>query len=31
MDKCSFCGKEKKETNLLVAGLSGHICDRCIE
>jgi ATP-dependent Clp protease ATP-binding subunit ClpX len=31
MDKCSFCGREKKETNLLVAGISGHICDRCIE
>ena len=31
MDKCSFCGREKKDTNLLVAGLSGHICDRCIE
>jgi ATP-dependent Clp protease ATP-binding subunit ClpX len=31
MDKCSFCGKDKKETNLLIAGLSGHICDRCIE
>ncbi len=31
MDKCSFCGREKKDTNLLIAGLSGHICDRCIE
>jgi len=31
MDKCSFCGREKKETNLLIAGISGHICDRCIE
>ncbi|OFX85654.1 MAG: ATP-dependent protease ATP-binding subunit ClpX [Bacteroidetes bacterium GWF2_33_16] len=31
MDKCSFCGREKKETNLLVAGMSAHICDRCIE
>jgi len=31
MDKCSFCGKDKKDTNLLIAGLSGHICDRCIE
>ena len=31
MDKCSFCGREKKETNILIAGLSGHICDRCIE
>lgn len=31
MDKCSFCGREKKETNLLIAGISGHICDNCIE
>jgi ATP-dependent Clp protease ATP-binding subunit ClpX len=31
MDKCSFCGRTKKETNMLVAGLEGHICDHCIE
>src|SRR6056297_3548212 len=31
MDRCSFCGREKKDTNLLIAGISGHICDRCIE
>ncbi len=31
MDKCSFCGKNRKDTNLLVAGVSGHICDSCIE
>ncbi len=30
-EKCSFCGREKKDTNLLIAGISGHICDRCIE
>ncbi|MCK4662773.1 MAG: ATP-dependent Clp protease ATP-binding subunit ClpX [Bacteroidales bacterium] len=30
MDKCSFCGKDKKDTNLLIAGVSGHICDSCI-
>jgi ATP-dependent Clp protease ATP-binding subunit ClpX len=28
---CSFCGREKKETQLLVAGLNAHICDSCIE
>ncbi|MDX5449250.1 MAG: ATP-dependent Clp protease ATP-binding subunit ClpX, partial [Bacteroidota bacterium] len=27
---CSFCGREKKETNVLIAGVNGHICDRCI-
>jgi ATP-dependent Clp protease ATP-binding subunit ClpX len=31
MDKCSFCGRDKKHTNLLIAGISGHICDKCIE
>lgn len=31
MDKCSFCGRTKKEVNILVAGLEGHICDHCIE
>ncbi len=31
MDRCSFCGKEKKDTNLLIAGMDGHICDHCIE
>jgi ATP-dependent Clp protease ATP-binding subunit ClpX len=30
MDKCSFCGRSRKDTNLLVAGISGHICDSCI-
>jgi ATP-dependent Clp protease ATP-binding subunit ClpX len=31
MDRCSFCGRDKKDTNLLIAGISGHICDSCIE
>ena len=30
-DKCSFCGREKNEVNLLIAGIDGHICDRCAE
>ena len=29
--ECSFCGRKKSETNLLIAGLDSHICDRCIE
>lgn len=29
--QCSFCGRKKIETNLLIAGLDAHICDRCIE
>ena len=28
---CSFCGKKKADTNLLIAGIDAHICDRCIE
>ena len=28
---CSFCGRKKPETNLLIAGINSHICDRCIE
>ncbi|GEP49572.1 ATP-dependent Clp protease ATP-binding subunit ClpX [Flavobacterium noncentrifugens] len=28
---CSFCGRKKPETNLLIAGINAHICDRCIE
>ncbi|HQG57300.1 MAG TPA: ClpX C4-type zinc finger protein, partial [Bacteroidales bacterium] len=31
MDRCSFCGRTKKEANLLIAGLEGHICDHYIE
>lgn len=28
--KCSFCGRNKKDTNVLIAGITGYICDRCI-
>lgn len=31
MLECSFCGRKKPETNLLIAGIDAHICDRCIE
>ncbi len=27
---CSFCGKDKEQTKMLIAGLEGHICDSCI-
>ncbi len=30
-DKCSFCGREKDEVGLLIAGIDGHICDRCAD
>ncbi|MCP1997542.1 ATP-dependent Clp protease ATP-binding subunit ClpX [Flavobacterium sp. HSC-61S13] len=29
--RCSFCGRPKSETNILIAGIDAHICDRCIE
>jgi len=29
--ECSFCGRKKPETNILIAGLDAHICDRCIQ
>ena len=28
--KCSFCGKDKQDTHVLIAGINGHICDECI-
>ena len=28
---CSFCGKEKEQTKMLIAGLEAHICDSCVE
>lgn len=27
---CSFCGRAKPQTQLLIAGLDAHICDKCI-
>jgi ATP-dependent Clp protease ATP-binding subunit ClpX len=27
---CSFCGRDKKDTHVLIAGITGHICDSCI-
>ena len=27
---CSFCGRSKSQTKLLIAGLDAHICDVCI-
>ena len=29
--ECSFCGRKKVDTSLLIAGIDAHICDRCIE
>ena len=29
--ECSFCKRKKEDTNLLIAGIDAHICDKCIE
>jgi len=28
---CSFCGRSKDDVTVLIAGVTGHICDHCIE
>ncbi len=28
---CSFCGRQKNEVGILIAGVTGHICENCIE
>lgn len=30
-ERCSFCGREKHEARVLIAGLNGHICDNCVQ
>jgi ATP-dependent Clp protease ATP-binding subunit ClpX len=30
-DKCSFCGRNKVETEYLISGISAFICDQCID
>ncbi len=27
---CSFCGRPRSQVRMLIAGISGHICDSCI-
>jgi len=29
--KCSFCGKDKRDALMLIAGIDGHICETCVE
>ena len=29
--KCSFCGRDQQDINVMVSGLDGHICDHCVE
>ncbi len=28
--KCSFCGRAKNEVEVMIAGVTGHICNHCI-
>jgi ATP-dependent Clp protease ATP-binding subunit ClpX len=28
--RCSLCGRDKKESKILIAGINGHVCDSCI-
>ncbi|MFV0506526.1 MAG: ATP-dependent Clp protease ATP-binding subunit ClpX [Bacteroidales bacterium] len=30
-DKCSFCGRDRNDVGVLIAGLDGHICNSCAE
>ena len=30
-DFCSFCGRPDSDVNLLIAGISAHICDKCVD
>lgn len=27
---CSFCGRNKKDVDLMISGIHAHICDKCI-
>lgn len=28
---CSFCGRKRKDVNILIAGMTGHICELCVD
>jgi len=28
---CSFCGRSRSEVGILIAGVSGHICENCVQ
>jgi len=30
LNRCSFCGRDRKDTNILIAGIEGYICDVCV-
>ena len=30
-DYCSFCGRAEAETELLIRGMAGNICNYCVD
>lgn len=30
-DRCSFCGRNRDEVKILIAGINGNICDECVD
>ncbi len=30
-EKCSFCGRPKQDSTILIAGLDAHICENCVQ
>ena len=31
IDRCSFCGRDRHNVTVLISGISGHICENCVE
>ena len=31
IDHCSFCGRDRKNVRMLISGISGFICDNCVD
>ena len=31
VDRCSFCGRDRRSVHLLISGISGYICESCVE
>ncbi len=30
-DVCSFCGRKRKDVQILISGIEGHICEHCVD
>ena len=31
IDRCSFCGRDRRSVAVLISGISGYICENCVE